>query len=105
MISYLYIDNDLIGTISFKIIDEGMGAIGGELIPSDLYGKYKKQIQALCEKYGIANIEHLNFKIILENGTTLNPEGGIGVTDIPQFEEIEVEAPGLDIASIKKLLL
>lgn len=33
----LYIDNDMVGEVDFKIIDETMGAIGGVLSPNDSY--------------------------------------------------------------------
>jgi hypothetical protein len=100
---YLYIDNNLIGTAVFKITDESMGAVSGELTPINAYADYKNQIQKLCEKCGIANIEHLNFKVTLEDGTSLTPEGGIGIIDIPDFEEVIVEVAGLNADSIKKL--
>ncbi|MBE9597870.1 hypothetical protein [Pedobacter sp. MC2016-24] len=41
---YLYIDNDKIGKVDFKIIDESMGAISGDLITNENYGKYKLTI-------------------------------------------------------------
>ncbi|MES2426915.1 MAG: hypothetical protein V4560_08060 [Bacteroidota bacterium] len=70
MKGYIYIDDDLIGKAFFKVIDESMGAVGGELIPSRLYDKYKSQLQGLYEKHGVANMESLNFKILLDNKNT-----------------------------------
>jgi hypothetical protein len=45
MKGYIYIDDNLIGEAFFKVIDESMGVVGGELIPSMLYDKYKSQLQ------------------------------------------------------------
>ena len=103
MKSYIYIDDDLIGETKFEIVDESMGAVQGELIPSVLYHKYKKQIQALCEKDGVANISSFNLKILLEDKTILSPEGGIGILDILEFKEIYVETAGLDADTVKKI--
>ena len=80
-----------------------MGVIGGELNPIDTYKKYKKQIQKLFNKKGIANVEDFNFRIILEDKTKLEPEGGIGVTDCSEFDELLVESAGLDSRIIKKI--
>jgi len=72
----IYIDHDEIGTADFKVCDEGMGGILGQLVPTELYKKYIKQIQALYEKRGIASMGDFNFRIILEDNTLLQPDGG-----------------------------
>ena len=92
----VFIDNDEIGSADFTVMDESMGAIQGELNPTQHYEKYKKRIQDLFDKKGIANIEDFNFKIVLENKTELKPEGGIGITDCSEFDEVRVESAGLD---------
>jgi hypothetical protein len=99
----VFIDNEEIGSADFKVIDESMGGIQGELNPAENYKKYKGQIQDLFDKKGIANVEDFNFKIILEDKTELEPEGGIGITDSSEFDEILVESAGLDYKIIEKL--
>lgn len=102
MLGFLYIDNDKIGETEFEIIDESMGGIGGRLIPYASYEKYRKQIQSLYNLKGIANIDDLNIKILIEN-TIINPVGGIGITDSPEFDEILVESAGIDYDIIDKI--
>jgi hypothetical protein len=102
MKAYLYIDNDNIGEVDFSIIDESMGAIGGNLITSDNYKKYQPAIQERFEKEGISNADNFNFRIVLEDHTELKPEGGIGITDSVDFDEIYVESAGLDLSKFQK---
>jgi hypothetical protein len=97
----VFIDNDEIGSADFKVIDESMGGIQGELNPTQNYKKYKKRVQDLFDKKGIANVDDFNFKIILDNKTELKPEGGIGITDSSEFDEILVESAGLDYKIIE----
>jgi hypothetical protein len=96
----LYIDETAIGEVSFKVIDLSMGAIGGDLIPNNAYKRFQSIIQACVEKKGIANTDDLNLKITLVDNTVINPAGGIGVTDVPDFEDIFVEAAGIDFEII-----
>lgn len=102
MKSNLYIDNDNIGEVNFSITDERMGGIGGTLIPNDNYKRYQPTIQRHYEKQGISNIDNFNFRIILEDNSELKPEGGIGVTDCPGFDEIYVESTGLDLSKFQQ---
>lgn len=95
---FLYIDNDKIGEVDFEVIDESMGVIWGDLIPNENYRKYKLTIQQDFELKGISNVEDFNFRITLENGTELNPAGGIGVIDSVEFNELKVESAGLDLS-------
>jgi hypothetical protein len=102
MLGSLYIDDLKIGEVYFKIIDEPMGAIGGELTANSTYEIYRSRIQNLWKTKGIANISDFNFKIII-NGIAIEPEGGIGVTEMPGLKEIYVEAAGLSEVVIKML--
>ena len=95
MIGYLKLNEEILGEINFKVIDEGMGVIGGALKPYDDYYKYQKQIQFLCDTKGVANLDDYNFLISIDEDTILNPEGGIGVTDLKGFDEILVDVAGL----------
>lgn len=99
----MFIDNEEIGSADFKVIDETMGGIQGQLDPTENYKKYKGQIQKLFDKKGIANVEDFNFKIVLQDNTTLRPEGGIGITDSSDFDEILAESAGLDFKIIEKI--
>ena len=102
MIGTLYIDNVKIGEINFDIIDKSMGAIGGKLSADAAYGRYRTKIQHLYNLKGIANIDDFNLKIILIDGTIVNPNGGIGIIDSADFDEILVESSGIDSDIIEK---
>ena len=92
----IYIDGVLIGKSDFKVVDPSMGGIEGVLVTAEAYFKYRDQIQRLTESKGIANVEDLDLTIRLENGTTLDPHGGIGIVDGPSIDEIIVESAGID---------
>lgn len=102
MIGELFIQHEKIGEVDFKIIDEGMGVIGGEFLPNTNYQKYEPTIQEHYERNGISNIHDFNFRILLDN-IELMPEGGIGITDSKEFNEIFVESGGLDQVTLEKI--
>nr|WP_315422391.1 hypothetical protein [uncultured Pedobacter sp.] len=58
MKGYLYIENDWIGKIEFEVMDESMGAIWGDLIPTDSYEKYQSAIR-----------QHFELKVFLTSKT------------------------------------
>lgn len=97
----IYIDDEEIGFADFKVIDKSMGVIQGAMTPTELYTKYRKRIQNLYITKGIASIEDFNFKIILEDKTILEPAGGVGITDAPEFDVLIVEAAGVDTALLQ----
>ncbi|MHC0444567.1 hypothetical protein ACWA1F_04115 [Flavobacterium sp. 3-218] len=106
MKGFLLINDEKIGESNFAVIDETMGVIGGNFIPYESYYKHQIEIQKCCNKHGIANRNNFNFKIILSDSTELYPVGGIGVTDLLEFDEIYVESAGNSeeiIQKIKKL--
>lgn len=103
MKGFLYIAKDKIGEIDFSVIDESMGVIGGTLHPNTKYMIYQSSIQKCYEQQGVANINQFNFRVVFEDNSVLNPEGGIGVTDAVNCEDIYVEAAGLDIEVINKI--
>ena len=45
MIGQVFIGDNLIGEVNFKIIDESMGVMGGNMIPNINYEKYQPIIQ------------------------------------------------------------
>jgi len=99
----LLLDGVELGKTNFQIIDESMGVIGGKLAPSENYFLHQKQIQSICESKGISNVDDFNFTIQLTGIGELYLEGGIGVTDIKGFNEIFVEAGGLNWVDIELL--
>ncbi len=104
MIGQVYIEKEIIGEVDFKIIAESMGVIGGNLIPNSNYLKYQPVIQEHFERNGISNIHDFKFRVILDE-IELKPEGGIGITDSKEFDEIFVESAGLDQLTLDKLRL
>ncbi|WP_428658138.1 hypothetical protein [Runella sp.] len=95
---YLYIDDEKIGEVIFSIMDESMGGIGGRLVPNDNYQKYQSSIRQHFVKQGVSNVGNFKFRILLEDSTELKSEGGIGVVDSEDSDEIYVEAAGLDLS-------
>jgi len=95
MKGYINIDDERIGEVDFMVTDEKMGCIGGPLVPYPAYDKFKIKIQLICENKGIANVDDFNFSAFLGDEIILNPEGGIGITDIRDFDEIIVECNGI----------
>lgn len=98
MKAYLFIGEDKIGQVDFSIVDGSMGCIGGYLIPADAYKKYQPTIQQYVEKQGVSNSTNFNFRILLEDNTELQPAGGISIADSVDFNEIYVDAAGLDLS-------
>ena len=84
----IYIENEIIGNVNFEIIDASMGAISGELIINDNYKKYQKIIQEQTEEKGISNSENFNYRIVTNNEIEIVAEGGIGISDSEEFNEI-----------------
>ena len=101
----LKVNEDTIGEIDFKIIDESMGAIGGPLVVYSAYEKYKAQFQFLYGQNGNENSDDFSFTIVLEGEVTIRPAGGISVTDSPEFAEKYVDAAGIDFDIIENIKL
>lgn len=98
----LHIAEILIGELlDLAVIDESMGAIGGYLIPNQNYEKYRPEIQQHCKLKGISNSSDFEYTLALKDGSVIVSEGGIGVTDIVEFDEIYVEAAGIDLLDLK----
>ena len=100
MIGQIFIDDWEIGSVDFKIIDESMGAIGGPFLAAEKYKVFKKLVQKQTEKNGNASSNDFNFKIII-NGEKLNPIGGICLIDSKKFNEMYLDAAGLNIDYLK----
>ena len=93
---FIYIDAVKIGDADLSVIDESMGVIGGRFIPSGAYHKFQSLVQNQCEQKGISNLSDFNYRIANANHIDLNPEGGIGITDLRDFDEIYLECAGLN---------
>lgn len=102
MKGFVFIDNEEIGFVNFKKIDETMGVIGGDFFANENYTKFKKDIQKLTNKYGNANSVNYNFKVLL-NDIELNPFGGISFVDSEEFNEMYLDVAGLNENTIKKV--
>ncbi|MCW3465184.1 hypothetical protein [Chitinophaga nivalis] len=98
----LFIDEDHIGDVDLRIIDESMGGIGGELQPNHRYGNYVHRITACYEEKGIANILDFNFVLMGDTDVRIVAVGGIGITHAAGSTEIYVEAAGVTVDVIKK---
>lgn len=98
----IYIDDSEIGNVDFKIIDESMGAIGGDFVAAEDYGKFKREIQKLTEKNGNANSQNFNFRIVVEN-VEFNPVGGICLSDSEEFAEMYLDAAGISQSELEKV--
>lgn len=98
----IYIDNSEIGIVNFKIVDESMGAIGGEFVAAENYSKFKSEIQKLTNKNGNANSQNFNFRIVLKN-IELNPIGGICLIDSKEFGEMYLDVAGLNQGELEKV--
>lgn len=90
------IGDETIGEGDFEVIDDSMGAIGGLFIPNENYTKYQVLVQSHCNNKGISNIDDFDYRITLPDNSELDPEGGIGITDIQDFNEIYIESAGLN---------
>ena len=100
MKGFVYIENEKIGEAKFIITDKSMGGIGGNFLAYENYKKYQTKIQQCYKEKGIANCSDFDFRIILLDGKILNAEGGIGITDAKEFEEIYIESLGIDLSKI-----
>lgn len=98
----VFIDNYEIGIVDFKIIDESMGAIGGNFVATENYSRFKKEIQKLTDKNGNANSENFKFRIFIEN-LEFNPIGGICLEDSEEFAEMYLDVAGLNQNELEKV--
>ena len=91
---FIFIGQEKIGEADFAVTDESMGAVGGNFLPCENYKKYQETIQKQFDENGLSNSNDFEFRIILQDGSELKPDGGIGITDSKESEEIYVESAG-----------
>lgn len=75
-----------------------MGGINGDLICSKNYNKFQKQIQEQTNGKGISNPDNFNYRIFTEDKIEILPQGGIGIIDSANFNEVTVECSGVNIS-------
>lgn len=102
MTGNLFINIVQIGIVDFSVIDDSMGIIGGQLNCSSAYKDFRIEIQRLSETKGIANSEDFLFSVWIGDEIRLTPQGGIGITDLIDFDEIYVEVSGLNEQELKQ---
>ena len=97
----VYIKNEIIGKVTFEIIDESMGGIGGKLEVNENYQKFKSTIQKQTEKEGNSNSENFEFRIFKKD-IEIVAEGGISISDSAEFNEITIESAGINLSELSK---
>jgi len=99
---FMFIDVEKIGEADLVVTDESMGAIGGIFIPNGAYLKYQALVKDQCEQKGISNISDFNYRIPLPEDIDLDPEGGIGITDVQGISEIYIKSAGLNVDQLMR---
>lgn len=102
MKAFVYIDTENIGEVILEIIDESMGVIGGQFFSNGNYEKYKQLIRQQCKNKSISNSTDFNYKIVLSDNLPIIAQGGIGITDIENFDEKYIEIAGVNEDIINK---
>ena len=104
MTGLIYIEHDIIGKIDLQLINKSDRVIGGKMIPAPGYEKYKIKIQELSSDKIVADDSDFPFRIILEDSTLVDPEGGINLTDmIESPNDIYIEAYGVSKEVVRKI--
>lgn len=98
----VFIDDYEIGIVDFKVIDENMGAIGGDFVATENYSRFKNEVQKLTDKNGNSNSENFKFRILVDN-VEFKPIGGICLTDSEEFDEMYLDVAGLNQNELEKV--
>ena len=92
-----------LGSIEAAIVDESMGVIGGTLNPSTAYfSNFQSFFRLNTETVNWDKLAALDLTAILKPHEVINCAGGICITDVEEFDEIEVEVCGLDQQMLNK---
>ena len=92
-----------LGSIEAAVIDESMGVVGGRLNPSTAYfSNFQAFFRFNTESVNWEKMAALDLKAVLKSHKVINCAGGICITDVEGFDEIEVEVCGLDQQIINK---
>lgn len=94
------------GSVDVKIIDISMGVIGGQLRASDYYFEQLQPIfRSHIQQSNWDKISSLDLKANVPLFGELDAEGGICITDVEDFSEIEIEICGIDSQVLNRLFV
>ena len=101
---HLFAGLTLLGTIEAKVVDVSMGVIGGILKPiSAYYTNYQSFFQAHLETPDWKGLAALDLKAISPLTGEIVAEGGIDITDVEGFDEVDVNVCGIGFQQMKWL--
>jgi len=104
MIALIYIEHDIIGKIDLQLINKSDRVVGGKMIPTPGYEKYKIKIQEISSDKIVADDDDFPFRIMLEDSTLVDPERGINLTDmIDSPNDIYIEAYGVSKEIVRRI--
>jgi hypothetical protein len=96
----VYSNELIIGEANLQIVDENMGCISGNFIPSNNY--YGLIQEAVWEFWATPKPNYLkwhalNLHVKISDGNILNPEGGYSINDLKELpdEPITIDIIGL----------
>jgi hypothetical protein len=99
MKAHLLSNETVLGSFHLKIMDETMGVVAGDFSPTEQYiMDFQQAFRDHLSNSNWALIESFNLSVITENGTRLNPAGGIIINDFEDFpDEFTIEVCGIDL--------
>lgn len=94
----------LLGTIEAKMVDVSMGVIGGTLKPSDTYyTNYQSFFRAHLKTPDWEGLAALELKAISSLTSELTAVGGIDITDVEGFDEVDANVCGIGFQQLNLL--
>lgn len=96
----VYSNELIIGEVNLQMVDENMGCISGNFIPTiNYYDFIQETVWEFWEtpKPNYQKWYALNFQVKLSNGHILKPEGGYSINDLKELpnEPITIDIMGL----------
>lgn len=100
----IYSDLTLLGTIEAKVVDASMCVIGGTLKPTAAYYiNYQSFFRAHLETPDWKGLAALDLKAASPLIGELTAEGGIDITDVQGFDEVDVNICGIGFQQMNRL--
>jgi hypothetical protein len=100
----IYSDLTLLGIIEAKVVDASMGVIGGMLNPTvAYYTNYQSFFQAHLETPNWEGLAALNLKAISLLIGEIVADGGIDITDVEGFDEVDANVCGIGFQQMTRL--
>lgn len=100
----IYSDLTLLGTIEANVVDASMGVIGGTLKPtSAYYTNYQPFFRAHLETPDWKELAVLELKAISPLIGEIVADGGIDITDVEGFDEVDANVCGIGFQQMKRL--